>query len=127
MRLLRFSALLPALFPICFASEEFNNYEKREYIFSDRASACSKLGASIRIQNVTVNFANFVSAGTNLSFTQNDGLNTCGYPNALVTSDLCRVAIHVPTSSRSGITLEAWLPVNWTGRFLSTGGESGCI
>ena len=28
-----------------------------------------------------------------------------------------------------GITLEAWLPTNWTGRFLSTGngGVSGCI
>lgn len=35
----------------------------------------------------------------------------------------------VSTSNRSGITLEAWLPTNWTGRFLSTGngGVSGCI
>ena len=33
------------------------------------------------------------------------------------------------TSSRSGISMEAWLPRNWTGRFLSTGngGISGCI
>lgn len=129
MRLLTSSVLLPALLPICFASEEFNSYEKRDYIFSDPKSACSKLGASICIQNVTVNFANYVPAGTNLSFTQDYGLNTCGYANALVTSDMCRVAMHVSTSSRSGITLEAWLPVNWTGRFLSTGngGESGCI
>jgi feruloyl esterase len=129
MRLLTSAVFLPALLPICFASEGFNNYERRDYIFSDPKSACSKLGASICIQNATVNFANFVPAGTNLSFTQDYGLNTCGYPNALVTSDMCRVAMHVSTSSRSGITLEAWLPVNWTGRFLSTGngGESGCI
>jgi feruloyl esterase len=28
-----------------------------------------------------------------------------------------------------GITLEAWMPTNWTGRFLSTGNGdiSGCI
>lgn len=42
---------------------------------------------------------------------------------------MCRVAMYVTTSYRSGITLEAWLPTNWTGRFLSTGngGVSGCI
>lgn len=35
----------------------------------------------------------------------------------------------VATTNRSEITLEAWLPTNWTGRFLSTGngGTSGCI
>jgi feruloyl esterase len=39
------------------------------------------------------------------------------------------VAMYVATSNTSGITLEAWLPSNWTGRFLSTGngGVSGCI
>jgi feruloyl esterase len=127
MRLFYPSVLLPALLPVCFASE--NYYEKRDFIFSDPASACSQLGASIAIQNVTVNFANFVPAGTNLSFSQDYGLSSCGYPNALVTSDMCRLAMYVSTTNRSGITLEAWLPVNWTGRFLSTGngGESGCI
>lgn len=35
----------------------------------------------------------------------------------------------VNTSSSSSMTLEAWLPSNWTGRFLSggNGGLSGCI
>ncbi|TDZ13832.1 putative feruloyl esterase B-2 [Colletotrichum spinosum] len=35
----------------------------------------------------------------------------------------------VATSSRSGFKLEAWLPQNWTGRFLSTGngGLGGCV
>jgi feruloyl esterase len=121
------SLLLPAILPLCFADGIL--YEKRDFIFSDPSSACSQLGASIAIENVTVNFANFVPAGTNLSFTQDFGLADCGYPNALVTSDMCRVAMYVATSYRSGITLEAWLPINWTGRFLSTGngGESGCI
>lgn len=37
--------------------------------------------------------------------------------------------MYVATTNVSGITLEAWLPSNWTGRFLSTGngGISGCI
>ncbi len=37
--------------------------------------------------------------------------------------------MRVVTSNQSEITLEAWLPTNWTGRFLSTGngGISGCI
>jgi feruloyl esterase len=35
----------------------------------------------------------------------------------------------VATSDASGITLEAWFPSNWTGRFLATGngGIGGCI
>lgn len=35
----------------------------------------------------------------------------------------------VNTSSTSSMTLEAWLPSNWTGRFLSggNGGLSGCV
>jgi feruloyl esterase len=42
---------------------------------------------------------------------------------------MCRLAMYVATSNRSEITLEAWLPTGWTGRFLSTrnGGVSGCI
>jgi feruloyl esterase len=42
---------------------------------------------------------------------------------------LCRLALHVETSNASGMVLEAWLPQNWTGRFLSTGngGLSGCV
>ena len=47
----------------------------------------------------------------------------------MVPVDLCHVAMFVKTSVISNITLEAWLPTNWTGRFLSTGngGLSGCI
>lgn len=43
--------------------------------------------------------------------------------------DLCRIAMFVNTTTVSGITLEAWLPLNWHGRFLAVGngGLSGCI
>jgi feruloyl esterase len=98
-------------------------------IVTDPATACGKLGASLAIENVHVNFAQYLPAGTNISLTQNYNLSTCGYISQVVPNDLCRVAMYVATSSRSGITLEAWLPTNWTGRFLSTGngGISGCI
>lgn len=122
-----FFVLLPSLLSISSATDL--DYTKRDLIFSDPEVACSQLGSSLAIENVTVNFANFVPAGTNLSFTQDFNLSSCGYPSAVVTSDMCRVAMYVTTSYRSGITLEAWLPTNWTGRFLSTGngGVSGCI
>ncbi|KXH68379.1 tannase and feruloyl esterase [Colletotrichum salicis] len=50
-------------------------------------------------------------------------------PSQNVTVNLCRVTARIATSPRSGIKFEAWLPENWTGRFLSTGNGAlgGCI
>ena len=47
----------------------------------------------------------------------------------IINADVCRVTMLVNTSDISSMTLEAWLPANWTGRFLSggNGGLSGCI
>lgn len=44
-------------------------------------------------------------------------------------ADVCRVAMTVDTSATSSMSLEAWLPANWTGRFLSggNGGLTGCV
>ena len=88
---------------------------------------CTKLTTNIDIENATVWFSEVVPAGTNLTFPQNN--ITCQRPSQLIEADICRVAIYVSTSPRSGISMEAWLPRNWTGRFLSTGngGISGCI
>jgi hypothetical protein len=43
--------------------------------------------------------------------------------------DLCRVALNISTSGRSGVVFEGWLPEGWSGRFLATGngGIDGCI
>lgn len=100
-----------------------------QQIVSDPTSACQSIGSSFKEQDVTVNFAEYVPAGTNLTFEQDDNLASCGIPSQVVPVDLCRVAMLVKTSDISNITLEAWLPTNWTGRFLSTGngGVSGCI
>lgn len=47
----------------------------------------------------------------------------------MVAVDLCRVALSISTSNRSGITFEIWLPAKWSGRFLATGngGIDGCL
>lgn len=56
---------------------------------------------------------------------------TCGGPgvSSKVQDEICRVALYVPTSHRSGIHFEAWLPRSWNNRFLSTGngGIAGCM
>ena len=101
-----------------------------QYSISSPETACESLAQSFHsTQDVTVNFAHYVPAGTNLTLEQDDNLATCDRPSQVVPVDLCRVAMLVRTSNISNITLEAWLPTNWTGRFLSTGngGVSGCI
>src|SRR5690348_779047 len=80
---------------------------------------CSKLASKLKVDNATVWFAEYVAAGTNMSFPDTDA--SCGQAPMAVGVDFCRVALHVATSDRSGISMEAWLPRNWTGRFLSTG------
>ena len=55
---------------------------------------------------------------------------SCGGPGVspTVLRDVCRVALYISTSERSGIHFEAWLPSEWEGRFLATGngGINGC-
>ena len=67
-------------------------------------------------------FSEFVTAGTNLSLPDNNA--TCAQTFQLVPTDICRVALYVSTSDQSGFNMEAWLPSNWTGRYLSTGERS---
>lgn len=89
-------------------------------------SRCTSFADKIDLPNVKVNFANYVPGGTNLSLADNP--STCGESSQTVAGDLCRVAMAVTTSNASEITLEAWFPRNYTGRFLSTGngGLGGC-
>lgn len=84
-------------------------------------STCASLASNLEVENGVVYFSEFVAAGTNLSLPDNNA--TCAQPYQLVTADICRVALYVATSNHSGINMEAWLPSNWTGRYLSTGGD----
>ncbi|KAK4038884.1 tannase and feruloyl esterase-domain-containing protein [Parachaetomium inaequale] len=88
---------------------------------------CRRLPASLNIPNTNSTMAEFVAAGTMLDFPNTDP--SCGRASQSITVDLCRVIAQVATSARSGIKMEAWLPAEWSGRFLSTGngGLGGCI
>ncbi|CAG8973336.1 hypothetical protein HYALB_00000099 [Hymenoscyphus albidus] len=92
-------------------------------------ATCTEIGKNLAIENVTVNIAEYLPAGSNITLSQDYNLPTCGYKFVVNPVDMCRLAMRVETSNQSEITLEAWLPTNWTGRFLSTGngGLSGCI
>ncbi|KAK1467082.1 tannase and feruloyl esterase [Colletotrichum melonis] len=69
----------------------------------------------------------YITSGTELAFAEADA--TCGIFTQPVSVNLCRITAHVPTSNRSGFWFEAWLPEDWSGRFLVTGngGLGGCI
>ncbi|KAJ5537318.1 hypothetical protein N7513_010504 [Penicillium frequentans] len=112
----RFSALsLLALGSMAFANQD------------DFQAKCAQFSDKINLPHVQVNFAEYVQGGTNLSLP--DNAPSCDASYQTVSVDLCRVAMAVNTSSSSQITLEAWFPREYTGRFLSTGngGLSGCI
>ncbi|UJO25326.1 putative feruloyl esterase B-2 [Fulvia fulva] len=104
--------------------------QTQNFVLRDPEAACEGIAREFQRENVTVNFSRYIAAGTNVSLDQSTPeLRSCTRPSQVVPVDLCRVAMYVSTSSRSGITLEAWLPTNWTGRFLSTGngGLNGCL
>lgn len=97
----------------------------------DFDTQCADFATTLRstLDNATIWFTEAVAAGTNLTLPDYDP--TCGVGYQVVGVDLCRVAMFVPTSETSNISMEVWLPPQeaWTGRFLSTGngGVSGCI
>ncbi|KAH3911502.1 carboxylic ester hydrolase [Parastagonospora nodorum] len=92
----------------------------------DFNSKCAAIASTLAIEHGTVHFSEFVAAGTNLSLSDNDP--TCE-SSVVVLADICRIALSVATSNSSGLNMEAWLPSNWTGRFLSggNGGLNGCV
>ncbi|MCJ1243336.1 putative feruloyl esterase B-2 [Trapelia coarctata] len=88
---------------------------------------CQGFNAETKIHNSTIEVLQYVPASTNLSFPYNDP--SCARPYQLVSIALCRIALSTPTSNRSSITFELWLPEVWSGRLLGTGngGIDGCI
>lgn len=78
----------------------------------DFNSKCAAIASRLAVKNGVVHFSEFVAAGTNLSLAENDA--TCGQTHIAVTADICRLALLVSTSGRSGFNMEAWLPSNWS-------------
>ena len=102
------SLLLPGAFAVGLA----------QHNLSDPQAACERLGSSFNAPHVTVNLAQYVAAGTNVTLPQEGtGAASCGNTGQVVSVDLCRIAANVATSNRSEITLEAWLPTNWLVQF----------
>lgn len=69
----------------------------------------------------------FVANGTTLQFPDNDA--SCKRASQKVSADICRIALYIATSNRSGIRFELWLPEKWSdARYVSTGngGVDGC-
>lgn len=81
---------------------------------------------SVGITNATVTEHAFINSGTNLSLPDNDP--SCGSNSQVVSVNLCRVALQIATSERSGVVAEIWLPESWNGRLVTTGngGLGGC-
>ena len=98
----------------------------------DFQTRCKSLGNSLNVKgytNITVTRAQYLTKNTTLDQTAEGVNTTCqvlGIPPMPV--NLCRLALHIPTSNSSGIVEEVWLPEDWSGRFLSTGngGLGGC-
>ncbi|XMA10595.1 hypothetical protein WAI453_003386 [Rhynchosporium graminicola] len=69
----------------------------------------------------------YITSGTTLKLT--DNVVSCGRAFQTVATNLCRVGLSIPTSTKSSISFELWLPETWTGRFLGTGngGIDGCL
>lgn len=100
----------------------------------DPAARCADLARSLTLPNATVWFSEFVPANTTLTFPDNHP--ACARPSQFISVEICRVAARVSTStvtdssvSHGSVSFEAWLPLDWNGRFLAVGngGLNGCI
>lgn len=107
----------------------FTPFIAAQKVLQDPATACSAFASSFTYPNLTIYSGTSIPAGTNITLPRYASLETCNRAHQVVDVEICRLAMYVNTSDESGIHLEAWLPTNWTGRFLSTGngGTGGCI
>lgn len=87
---------------------------------------CLSFTPEAYIHNSSRHVLAYVAAGTNLTLPDNDP--TCARPSQVVAVNICRVGLAIPTSNRSSISFELWLPEDWSDRFLVTGngGIDGC-
>lgn len=94
---------------------------------NDFHRSCSALAASLDLPDTTIWASQPIRANTNVTFPENDP--SCNRPGVQVSVDMCRVTMMVSTGPSSNVSMEAWLPLDWSGRFLSTGngGLGGCI
>jgi len=97
----------------------------------DHSKKCADFASTLVVKNGIINGSYFLPAGTNFTAPLYDpSCNAALTPVVVpIARDMCRLVLNVTTSQRSAIRMEAWLPIDWTGRFLSAGngGLNGCI
>jgi feruloyl esterase len=110
-----------------FAAPQYASYPTDCTTPAEFSSKCADIASKLVIDGGVVHKSEFIAAGTNLTIPVYD--ETCAATVPPVTADMCRIMLYVSTSERSGFNMEAFLPANWTGRFLSggNGGLNGCI
>ena len=93
------------------------------------SSQCTSLASILTLPNSTINFAQYIPKGTNLTFGGLDPTCASNDVSQVMKVDFCRLSFITQTSNRSQVQIEAWLPRNWTGRLMTTGngGIDGCI
>jgi feruloyl esterase len=91
------------------------------------ANNCQSFEPETLVTNATRAELSYVSSGTNLTFPDNDA--SCNRASQVVRANLCRIALHINTTSRSSIVLEMWMPEEWNGRLVTVGGGGidGCV
>jgi feruloyl esterase len=112
---LALAALIPLSLPA--AAQSPNTFKQK----------CLSFTPEKLVRDSTRTHLEYVTNGTNLEFP--DNVASCSRPSQVVSANLCRIALSIPTSNNSGITLELWLPEDWpTARYISTGngGIDGC-
>ena len=111
-------ASIPALISI---------FQQATCCFSDQCTDFAELLATQLPNTTTIRSSEFIAAGTNLSILSTHP--TCAAFSAVMPYNFCRVQMVSETGPSSEVEIEAWLPRNWTGRFLEVGngGLGGCL
>ncbi|QDS72571.1 hypothetical protein FKW77_000831 [Venturia effusa] len=95
----------------------------------DFQTKCLKFEPEFRGTKIKPELIEYHTKGSAVALPYRDP--TCGGPgnSAVLSQDICRVALRIDTSGRSGIHLETWFPAQYSGRVLATGngGLNGCL
>ncbi|TDL20299.1 tannase and feruloyl esterase [Rickenella mellea] len=87
------------------------------------ADRCNALNGNLELPDTTILNTSYIAGQTTVPTP-----GSC-QPSANVPVSLCRVEFVITTSDSSSVHAEAWLPDEWSGRFLAlgNGGLGGCI
>lgn len=94
---------------------------------SDFSAKCQSFQPERLVKNSTRTRLEYVASGTTIQL--DDNVPSCGRTSQVVDANICRVALQIPTSNRSSLSFELWLPERWDEkRYVATGngGVDGC-